>query len=63
MGFLKPKSPTLVPTPTPDQVLTPGETPPSSSPARQNRAPSFLADAALPPPSQGNTGGKTLLGQ
>lgn len=66
MGFLKPKTqaPTLVPTPTPDQVLTPASSPiPGSSPGRTSRQPSFLADAALPPQSQSNTGGKTLLGQ
>lgn len=65
MGFLKPSStPQLVPVPTANQVLTPAQSPVGSSPTGgTNRSPSFLADAALPPPSQSNTGGKQLLGQ
>jgi hypothetical protein len=63
MGFLKPKSPTLVPVPSPSDVLTPATAPIGSSPAGANRSPSFLASAALPPASTTNTGGKQLLGQ
>jgi hypothetical protein len=63
MGFLKPSQPTLAPTPTVDQTLTPVQQPISGSNTGTARTPSFLSSAALPPPSQSNTGGKTLLGQ
>lgn len=63
MGFLKPSTPQLVPVPSANQVLTPAISPVGSSPSGGNRTPSFLADAALPPPSSQNTGGKQLLGQ
>lgn len=64
MAFLKPKQPTLSPVPSPSQFLTPTNQPiQGTTAAAGSQTPTFLGLAALPPPSQANAGGKTLLGQ
>jgi hypothetical protein len=55
--WFAPKAPVV---PTPQQVLTPGQTVQGSQTSRTSNVPSFLAAAATPQSSQG---GKTLLGQ
>jgi len=63
MASLFAPKPQLVPIPSPNQVLTPAQQAPGSPPSRSAQQPSFLGSAAVPPPSQSNTGGKQLLGQ
>jgi hypothetical protein len=62
MASLFASQPQLVPVPTPDQALVPGQAVQGSKPNRQNETPSFLGAAAAPQ-GQTNAGGKTLLGQ
>ena len=55
-------APNNVAVPTPQQVLTPGQTVQGSKGGQSSSVPTFLA-AAASPQNPANAGGKTLLGQ